>query len=74
MGIKPSIEIAAKIAEELAITVEYLLGNSDDLIMNKKLVKHIEDIEAIPVEEKYKVYYFIDMALSHHKAKKAFAK
>jgi len=25
-------------------------------------------------EEKEKVYYFIDMALSHHKAKKAFAK
>jgi len=72
--IKPSIEVAAKIAEELAVTVDYLLGNSDNLIMDKKLVKRIEDIEALPVEEKDKVYYFIDMALSHHKAKKAFAK
>jgi transcriptional regulator with XRE-family HTH domain len=70
--IKPSIEVAAKIAEELAVTVDYLLGNSDNLIMDKKLVKRIEDIEALPVEEKDKVYYFIDMALSHHKAKKAF--
>ena len=72
--IKPSIEVAAKIAEELAVTVDYLLGNSDNLIMDKKLVKRIEDIEALPVEEKDKVYYFIDMALSHHKSKKAFAK
>jgi hypothetical protein len=32
----------------------------------------IEDIEALPAEGKDKVYYFIDMALSHHKAKKAF--
>ncbi len=72
--IKPSIEVAAKIAEELAVTVDYLLGNSDNLIMDKKLVKRIEDIEALPVEEKDKVYYFIDMALSHHKAKKAFSK
>lgn len=70
--IKPSIEVAAKIAEELNVTVDYLLGNSDNLIMDKKLVKRIEDIEALPVEEKDKVYYFIDMVLSHHKAKKAF--
>ncbi len=34
----------------------------------------MEDIEALLTEEKNKVYYFIDMALSHHKAKKAFAK
>lgn len=72
--IKPSIEVAAKIAEELAVTVDYLLGNSDNMVMDKKLIKRIEDIEALPLEEKDKVYYFIDMALSHHKAKKAFAK
>ncbi len=72
--IKPSIEVAAKIAEELGVTVDYLLGNSDNIVMDKKLIKRIEDIEALPVEEKDKVYYFIDMALSHHKAKKAFAK
>jgi transcriptional regulator with XRE-family HTH domain len=70
--IKPSIEVAAKIAEELAVTVDYLLGNSDNMVMDKKLIKRIEDIEALPTEEKDKVYYFIDMALSHHKAKKAF--
>lgn len=72
--IKPSIEVAAKIAEELGVTVDYLLGNSDKMVMDKKLIKRIEDIEALPTEEKDKVYYFIDMALSHHKAKKAFAK
>lgn len=70
--IKPSIEVAAKIAEELAVTVDYLLGNSDNMVMDKKLVKRMEDIEALPTEEKDKVYYFIDMALSHHKARKAF--
>jgi transcriptional regulator with XRE-family HTH domain len=72
--IKPSIEVAAKIADELGVTVDYLLGGSDKMVLDKKLVKRIEDIEALPSEEKDKVYYFIDMALSHHKAKKAFAK
>lgn len=72
--IKPSIEVAAKIADELGVTVDYLLGGSDKMVMDKKLMKRMEDIEALPTEEKDKVYYFIDMALSHHKAKKAFAK
>jgi transcriptional regulator with XRE-family HTH domain len=72
--IKPSIEVAAKIADELNVTVDYLLGSSNKMVLDKKLMKRMEDIEALPTEEKDKVYYFIDMALSHHKAKKAFAK
>jgi transcriptional regulator with XRE-family HTH domain len=72
--IKPSIEVAAKIADELNVTVDYLLGSSNKMVLDKKLMKRMEDIEALPSEEKDKVYYFIDMALSHHKAKKAFAK
>jgi len=72
--ITPSVDVAAKIADELGVTVDYLLGGSDKMVLDKKLIKRIEDIEALPVEEKDKVYYFIDMALSHHKAKKAFAK
>jgi transcriptional regulator with XRE-family HTH domain len=71
--IKPSIEVAAKIADELNVTVDYLLTGSN-MVMDKQLMKRMEDIEALPPEEKDKVYYFIDMALSHHKAKRAFAK
>ncbi len=59
--IKPSIEVAAKIADELAVTVDYLLGNSDNMVLDKKLMKRMEDIEALPDEEKEKVYYFIDI-------------
>lgn len=66
--------MTAKIADELGFTVDYLLGGSGNMVLDKKLIKRIEDIEALPTEEKDKVYYFVDMALSHHKAKKAFAK
>jgi len=71
--IKPSIEVAAKIADELGVTVDYLLGGSANMVLDKKLLKRIEDIEALPQDEKDKVYYFIDMAISHHKARKAYA-
>jgi transcriptional regulator with XRE-family HTH domain len=71
--IKPSIETAKKIADELGVTVDYLIGGSANLVVDKKLMKRIEDIEALPTEEKDKVYYFIDMAITHNKTKKAFA-
>ena len=72
--IKPSIETAKKIADALGVTVDYLLGGSANMVMDKKLMKRIEDIEALPAEDKDKVYYFIDMAITHNKIKKAFAK
>jgi transcriptional regulator with XRE-family HTH domain len=72
--IKPSIETAKKIADQLGVTVDYLLGGSANIVMDKKLMKRIEDIEALPAEDKDKVYYFIDMDITHNKTKKAFAK
>jgi hypothetical protein len=39
--------------------------------MDKNLVRRMEDIEALPNEEKDIVYYFIDMALAYNKTKKA---
>lgn len=34
----------------------------------------MEDIEALPTDDKDKVYYFIDMAITYNKTKKAYAK
>jgi len=39
---------------------------------NKKMLKRWKILKPAP-EEKDKVYYFIDMAITHHKTKKAFA-
>jgi transcriptional regulator with XRE-family HTH domain len=72
--IKPSIETAKKIADELGVTVDYLIAGSANMVMDKKLIKRMEDIEALPTEDKDKVYYFIDMAITYNKTKKAFAK
>jgi transcriptional regulator with XRE-family HTH domain len=71
--IKPSIEVASKIADALNVTIDYLIGNSDKLIFDKKLLKRLEEIENLPIDEKDKVNYFIDMALAYNKTKKAMA-
>lgn len=33
----------------------------------------MEDIEALPKEDKDKIYYFIDMAIAYNKTKKAYS-
>ena len=71
--IKPSIEIAKKIADELGVTVDYLLGGSDKMVLDKKLMKRIEDIEALPDKEKEKIFDYIDMVIRDLKIKKAHA-
>src|SRR5690606_2950872 len=71
--IKPSIEIAKKIADELSVTVDYLLGGSDKMVLDKKLMKRIEDIEALPEKEKEKIFDYIDLVIRDIKIKKAHA-
>jgi len=71
--IKPSIEVAAKIADVLGVTTDYLLGRSDKIVINKKILERIESIENLPEEDKQKIYYFIDMAIRDAKAKVAYS-
>jgi transcriptional regulator with XRE-family HTH domain len=70
--IKPSIEVAKKIADELGVTIDYLIGGSDQ-IFDQKLLEKIQDIESLSEEDKQKVYELIDMALGYHKTKQTFS-
>lgn len=70
--IKPSIEVAKKLSDKLGVTIDYLIGGSNK-IFDKDLLKKIEDIESLSEEDRQQVYYVLDMALSYHKTKQAFA-
>ena len=69
--IKPSIEVAKKLADELGVTIDYLIGGSNK-IFDKDLLKKIEDIESLSEEDRQQIYYVLDMALSYHKTKQTF--
>ena len=71
--IKPSIEMAAKIADALEVTTDYLLGRSDKIVLDRKMLERLESIEDLPEEDKQKIYYFIDMAIRDVKAKVAYS-
>jgi transcriptional regulator with XRE-family HTH domain len=70
--IKPSIDIAAKIAEILDVSLDYLVGSAD-VVTEKSLVKKINEIQKLPEEDKNCVFKMIDAFLRDNKAKQAYS-
>lgn len=70
--VKPSIDTAAKIADALGVSLDYLSGNTSQLL-EKNIVKRITDIQQLPVDDKAHLFALMDAFLRDHKAKKAYA-
>jgi len=71
--VKPSIEIAAQIAEALEVSLDYLVGNTD-LLLDKTIIKRIQEIQKLDKEEKGHLFALMDAFLRDTKAKKAYGK
>ncbi|MBL4560327.1 MAG: helix-turn-helix transcriptional regulator [Labilibaculum sp.] len=70
--IKPSIDVIAKIADALEVSVDYLIGKTN-LILDKETLHRIEDISKLKDENKNFIFNLIDMALGDIKAKRAYS-
>jgi transcriptional regulator with XRE-family HTH domain len=70
--IKPSIDIASKIADALGVSLDYLVGSAD-AVLEKSLVKKIADIQKLPDEDKKCVIKMLDAFLRDSKAKQAYS-
>lgn len=70
--IKPSIDIATKIADALDMSLDYLVGNSD-AVLEKSLVKKITDIQKLPEDDKICIHKMLDAFLRDFKAKQAYS-
>ncbi len=69
---KPSIDIATKLANALDVSLDYLVGESDALL-EKSLVKKVADIQKLPLEQKNIVTALLDAFLRDFKAKQAYS-
>jgi transcriptional regulator with XRE-family HTH domain len=69
----PSIEVAAKIADALEVTLDYLVKDGVYETIDSTTLKRLKDIEKLPADLKEKVFFFIDMSISYHKTKEAFS-
>jgi len=67
----PSIEAAVKLANLLGTTVAYLLGeNKDsDLLKDPSMLKRLQEIQNLPIEDKNGILYSIDNLLKAAKLK-----
>lgn len=69
--VKPSIEMAAQIAEALEVSLDYLVGNTN-LILDKVTVKRMQDIQLLDKENKTHLFALMDAFLRDYKAKQAY--
>lgn len=70
--VKPSIEVAAKMAETLKVSLDYLVGLID-FEMDTVLSQKIQDIQQLGEEDKTIITKTIDALLRDAKARKTYA-
>ncbi|MBR9831652.1 helix-turn-helix transcriptional regulator [bacterium] len=66
--VKPSIEVASKIADTLEVSLDYLLGKTS-VQLDKTTIKRLQDIEALPEEDRLHIFYALDNLIKAAKFK-----
>lgn len=69
---KPSIEVAAKMAELLDVSLDFLVGKTD-VLLDSKIMKRITEIQKLSDEEQKTVFSLMDAFLRDNKTRKAYA-
>jgi transcriptional regulator with XRE-family HTH domain len=64
--IKPSIDIASKISNALEVSLDWLVGATDE-VLEKSLKRKISDIQKLPEDKKYVAMSLIDSYLTQTK-------
>lgn len=57
---KPSIETEKKLSDALAVSLDYLVGDGDLKVVEKKTMQRLQDIEKLPKEDKAYIFYALD--------------
>lgn len=70
--VKPSIEVAAKIAQVLGISLDYLVGNSD-LLLDAEVIKKIQEMQKLDDQDRKSLFNIVDAYLRDAKTRKAYA-
>ncbi len=68
---KPTIEVAAKIARFLGVSLDYLTGLSDQLI-DQDMIKQINELQLLPSDEQQHILKTLHALIRDAKASKAY--
>lgn len=61
--VKSTIEVAAKIAEALIVSLDYIVGRTD-LIFKKSIVNRFQNIQKLSDENKVRLFALMDASLA----------
>ena len=70
--VKPSIEVASKIADALEVSLDYLVGKIT-LEIDAKTLSRLQDIQLLNEQDKVHIFELLDAFLRDRKTKKAYA-
>jgi len=71
--IKPSVEIANKIALALDISLDYLVGNNSVIVKDKKILKRMEAIAMMREEQQTALFNVIDALIRDYNSRESIA-
>lgn len=66
---KPSIETAKKLADALEISLDYLVGDGELKVLDRKTLKRLEDIDNLSEKDKDYIFYTLDGLIKAAKLK-----
>lgn len=67
----PSVEVAAKIADALSVSLDYLVGNTD-VLLDKNILDKVVAIQKLPEEDRTHIMYSLDGLIQHAKTRLAY--
>ncbi len=65
---KPSVEIAAKIAEALEVSLDFLVGTASVVVKDRKMLYRLELLEKISPEDRATILKVVDSYLKEAQA------
>ena len=70
--VKPSIEVATKLADALQVSLDYLVGNSD-LELDKSTLERVQEVSKLPDTDRKQIFMVIDALIRDFKAKQTYS-
>lgn len=70
--VKPSIEVATKIADTLEVSLDYLVGHSD-LMLENKVLDRVLDIQKLSDKDQEHLFAMMDAYLRDAKTRAAYS-
>lgn len=69
---RPFVEMAAKLAQALEVSLDYLVGNSD-LKFDANTINRIVELQALSDHEQHTIFAIVDAFIRDTKTQKAYA-